>query len=653
MLRNNYILIGSAIALILLGILSSRLYIQLIENQEQQKALYLASNAAQSIQQNLVVALSAAKALSPIVDSAGNVRGFERIAPEVYAGYEGVASVQLAPKGIVEFVYPLEGNENVLGLNNFADPVRRQESVDVVKGGELSISGPLRLKQGYTGVIGRFPLYRGNAEDIFDRFWGFATVIVSLEKLLEATTLDELEQEGYQLRLSLLREGQQTDQAFYVSKFFSDKAENVSLSFTGLAKQWTLDIHPSDGWAPQTRSLVVYAATVLVGSLALWVIYLNLSRRQSQASQLQQAQKTQYLLSAANTLAELGSWEYDQDTQTFTLSDEVAKMLKVQNTTQGISPDVVGKSLNNLQWRSFVLRIQGLTTSMDAVRETVRSNDAEHAHVFEVHAVALSEVESGHGRVIGYFRDVTKRVQTNEKLEESLQQLEQVNRAKDLLFAVIAHDLRSPAGALHSIIEMISDDEIDNKQLDELKPLLFQSSRSIINLLDNLLSWSLSQRGTMQISAKPFDVRSVVQDVFDVVRFRAHQKKISLEMSIPHDHVQITSDQAVINTILRNLVSNAIKFTNSGGRVAVEVLEDPNQCVIMVKDDGIGMSSDQLQNLFNSEQMHTTPGTDLERGTGLGLKVCKDLAEKLQGSISVDSMPNRGTTFALRLPQKK
>jgi signal transduction histidine kinase len=242
-------------------------------------------------------------------------------------------------------------------------------------------------------------------------------------------------------------------------------------------------------------------------------------------------------------------------------------------------------------------------------------------------------------------------VMLNSKLHESEEQLKELNASKDKFFSIIAHDLKSPFQSLLGYSEILSK-EIETLEKDDIKSFandLHKSSEKLFKLLENLLAWSRLQRGVMEYNPDNYQLAELIMGNIEIADFKAKDKNIELKYEIDFD-IWIYCDYNMINTVLRNLISNSVKFTKSGGEISIDKIIDEN-ITIIVKDNGVGMSENAMKKIFQIDQHHSTLGTNNEQGTGLGLILCKELVEKNHGSIRVESQEGVGTTFYITLPK--
>lgn len=237
------------------------------------------------------------------------------------------------------------------------------------------------------------------------------------------------------------------------------------------------------------------------------------------------------------------------------------------------------------------------------------------------------------------------------QIKQKEQELVQLNTTKDRLFAIIGHDLRKPALAFRGISKKVNF-LIQQKEFDTLNKLgnnLERAAFSLNSLLDNLLNWALKQRDVLPYEPKPVDIQQATEEIFGLFQQIAHEKKVHLQLNIMQD-VKAYADPNALNTIIRNLVDNAIKYTDEGGKVVVLSERRGENILIQVKDTGEGMDDKQLNNVFALQKNKSTQGTAGEKGSGLGLALVKDLIDLNEGTINVWSTPKKGTTFDILLP---
>ncbi len=249
------------------------------------------------------------------------------------------------------------------------------------------------------------------------------------------------------------------------------------------------------------------------------------------------------------------------------------------------------------------------------------------------------------------MENINKLTQANTELNEAREQLAELNNSKDKFFSIIAHDLRNPFQGLYKMSEFILK-EFGNQSTEDLHSMLYDmnSSAEKLNiLLENLLTWSRIQLGKLPVNPEEHNLYQLLDFCVQLFADNAKLKNISIINNVPEDII-IYADASMVNTIFRNLISNAIKFTNILGKIEINAHIGGKNAIITVEDSGIGISSDELKGIFRIDAKHIKTGTNGEVGTGIGLVLCKELADANNGSISVTSKLDHGTVFTVILP---
>lgn len=239
----------------------------------------------------------------------------------------------------------------------------------------------------------------------------------------------------------------------------------------------------------------------------------------------------------------------------------------------------------------------------------------------------------------------------NFQLIESERNLKNLNATKDKFFSIIAHDLKGPFFSLLGLSEIMSED-LDDMNKDEIREMskgINGASKKVFALLENLLQWARAQLGMVNIEKQLFDFNELVLENTKLFKNNFEQKGIKLRSELIDDS-EIFADREMINFALRNLLNNAIKFTENNGEVLIESKKQDNNFVVSISDTGIGIDENSLKKLFKIESTFSTAGTSEEKGTGLGLILVHEFIHKNNGEISVKSKLNEGTTFTIKLP---
>ncbi len=286
----------------------------------------------------------------------------------------------------------------------------------------------------------------------------------------------------------------------------------------------------------------------------------------------------------------------------------------------------------------FSLIIISLVSGVIYLRmRTVKNREIELESLVRLRTGELEEANRKLGAII------VERKAAEEELIKS-------NRDKDRMFSIIAHDLKNPFAALLSSTSLLATEaDLNKEEKTELKTSIYNSTKNLYYLLENLLNWALIQSGRIESRAEKLYLHDSILRTFGIFKGAAKNKKISLSLVEENDLV-ISADSQMVDVILRNLLSNAIKFTPVGSEVVVKVRRKDDFAEINVIDKGIGMDSDQINNLFSEDNRESRSGTFNEKGTGLGLIICKEFVQKNKGEIKVKSKPGAGSVFSFTLP---
>jgi len=257
--------------------------------------------------------------------------------------------------------------------------------------------------------------------------------------------------------------------------------------------------------------------------------------------------------------------------------------------------------------------------------------------------------------MFGTHSDISARKQVEETLRQKEENLQKINAEKDKFFSIIAHDLRSPFNGFLGLTEIMAEklSEMTLAEIQEIAELLRKSAINLFGLLGNLLEWSRMQRGLTSFDPKPILLLKKITDDLVIVRDAADKKNMNIHYEIPKG-LTVFADENMLGGILRNLVTNAVKFTPKGGDITVSAVKiSADLAEISVRDTGIGMTNAMIDNLFHLDVNTNRKGTEGEYSTGLGLMICKDFIEKIGGKLSIESEDGKGSNFKFTVPIKK
>ncbi len=356
-------------------------------------------------------------------------------------------------------------------------------------------------------------------------------------------------------------------------------------------------------------------------------------------------QKIKELLAENERLFDMGAWEYNIETGEMFWSDG---LYKIHDFDKNEDIDHITESLkcysneDRLKVEEAFTNCVNNGTSYSLVC-LFTSKKGKKKWIKTITKPVYDKYQKING-VIGVVVDISEHIQTENKLKE-------LNATKDKLFSIIGHDLRGPIGNLIQLSDLVIEqaDDISPDELEEYIKLMKTSSEKSFELLNNLLDWSRMSIGNISIKKEKLTLFNCVDEIVAMFQPMIQNKNISLINSIPKDFV-LKADEKMIQTVFRNLISNAIKYTSKGGTIELETLTENENTIISISDNGIGMSENEVENLFNTTEFYSKQGTHNEKGSGLGLKLCREFIELHNGNLRVKSELDKGTTFLVFIP---
>jgi len=468
--------------------------------------------------------------------------------------------------------------------------------------------------------------------------------------------------------------------------------ELARVSFTMPVKnsRWVVKVLPEAGFLEaQEAGTYRRAAIIICGILLFWAgaLWLIVRARLQRERAYLKVEELNDGLAEAQRLAHIGSWNPDLATNQLYWSDEIFRVF-------GIDPDQFGADFEfflecihpddkHYVETEYANSVSG-RSDYDIEHRIVRRSDGEVRWVHE----RCKHQRDNQGNVIrseGTVQDITERKEAEHALQQSKDELEamvtELNASKDYLeeqavqlaelaeresilnkelkyesdvkdrfFSIIAHDLKSPFTTLLGMTQVMSQlgDRFDKDNLVEYSGSVNAAAERVFELLQNLLEWSRLQMQGEDIEPETLELRTLAEDSVDILRPIAAEKDIALTNEIAGETAWADGDMA--RTVIRNLVANALKFSQPGGTVVLSSRNSETVVEVTVSDDGVGMTEEQVAAVFALDQKTTTTGTAGESGTGLGLPLCREMVERNGGQIWVDSAPDEGARFRFTLP---
>lgn len=276
-----------------------------------------------------------------------------------------------------------------------------------------------------------------------------------------------------------------------------------------------------------------------------------------------------------------------------------------------------------------------------------------------LHDHFIRKVQIGDEIIIdGNALDVTLRKEAEIALQQSKENIQRQNTAlrklnadKNRFISIIAHDLKNPFNNIRGLLKLILENfsSYNSDDLVGMLQMMNTSAEKYYTLLEDILSWARTQSGNFSIQIERLVFLNICKEVIENLQGMAANKEITIQLDTCEFEL-VFSDKNILATTLRNLISNSIKFTNHGGIINISLSQSDSESIVTVSDNGIGISPDRLKNLFEISQMQSTNGTNMEKGTGLGLLLCKELIEIQSGKIWAESEQGKGSKFIFSIP---
>jgi two-component system, sensor histidine kinase and response regulator len=335
------------------------------------------------------------------------------------------------------------------------------------------------------------------------------------------------------------------------------------------------------------------------------------------------------------------------------IHNALPKTLKILLTGQA-DADAVGNAINHANLYRYIAKPWEQDDLTLTVTEAIRSyyQDKKLAEQNAILQQMNRELEQFNETLELQVKERTAELEAQQiELKNANEKLHELNASKDKFFSIISHDLRSPFNTLLGFAQLLSDnlDRYDTAQVNDNVNKIRNSAERLYALLENLLTWSRIQRGVMEHFPEVLDLYEIVEDNLELFTPHAEQKGVALHSRI-QENTCVYADHSMVDTIIRNLTSNALKFTPSGGNITISAESHNAGLQVTVADTGLGIPEDVLPCLLRLDRQYSAVGTAGETGTGLGLILCKELVEKNCGTIWIESVLNKGSTFCFTLP---
>lgn len=558
---------------------------------------------------------------------------FYNLAEELIDNDSVISTIALSKDCIIGALHPLAGHEEAIGLDLLAHPDRRKIVEETIETHLPYVAGPVELVEGGIAFISYMPIFDKTSSNE-DNFWGVTDIVIYRDQLFSEAKLIEKE-DGFKYSL-MGKDGRGDSGAIFWGdeSVFQSKPERVSVELP--YGNWILAAAPEKGWnkyIDQDKFLLyilIIASTII--SILIWILTkVVFTNRQNEI-------ELQAIFNSLDSLI----IEFDHKgtyKKIATVNDRLLfkpKEFLLKKTIFEVFDPVIA----NL----FFKAIQECLTE-------------KHLVIIEYPLEIQGEQRWFTGRlsyntvnrVIFNAFDITEQKIANDELFESEKSLRKLNATKDKLLSILSHDLKSPFNSLMGLSEILYE-EIDEMPKDRIKNLVHsikETSNETYNLLNNLLHWALSQQGQITVKRQKLEFNSLISRSLKQYEKLATQKQITIYRDFTSE-LFIKADTDTIELIVRNLISNAIKFTPKGKNIYVSTTINKGSAELRIKDEGVGITPDILEDIFTLTLTSSTCGTEQEKGTGLGLLLCKEFADLNDAQIEIQSEAGLGTEIILR-----
>ncbi|MBK8944057.1 MAG: CHASE domain-containing protein [Ignavibacteriae bacterium] len=573
----------------------------------------------------------------------------------------------------VYFLEPIENNKEVLGVDLSSDEARNSALRKSVAENMFVVSEKLNLVQDNKNEVGiRLfePVIKNitinkTPEERFDNLIGFVGGVFKPKNIVE-NSISILSVQGIDIYL-LDRSASIENQILYyhkarISKDSSKRKSNFEdnkfqKQFVFGGRNWAIVCIPNKDFYDKNQAYIPHLIAIISLSIfTFFAFYYNRVSKEKERINKIVDKRTSELNESAQRLnlaidgAELGLWDWNIITGDLYYNDRFATMLEFRENELESKYESWEKLIHPEDREEVMEKLNHHFEGYSPVfsSESRLGTKSGNWKWVQVLGKVIARNQNGKPeRAIGINIDITERKYIQQKLVKYSQKLEKQNIEKSKIFSIISHDLKSPLVAINGFSELLVTD-IETLDLAEIKKYciyIYQSSTSLNSILEGLAEWGRMQLGQITFSPKTYLLSKQIEKVINQEKINALNKQIDIEENI-NKSIKIFADEIMIETCLRNLLSNAIKFTPNKGKIFIKA--EPNndkKFTISITDTGVGIPQANLKNMFRDSYNISTIGTAGEKGTGLGLGICKEFVERNGGTIWVESKENIGTTF--------
>lgn len=580
---------------------------------------------------------------------------FSALAAQLFQAKSQLRNIGAAPDLVIRYMYPLEGNEAAIGLDYNTNADQRAAALHARNVRDIILAGPINLVQGGQGFISRVPVFTNDGKGGQDRFWGLISAVIDVEKLYQASGLQD---ENLSIEIAIRgkdAQGAAGDLFFGEQSVFDSDPVNVDVVLP--YGTWRMAAIPKGGWPENTetvlviRSVSVFFAILFIGFL---VIAGRLSSQRKLAEQiaLQSEAKFRDFAHASSDWF----WEMDENLRITYISERFETI-----TGRPVSA-ILGKTRREL--------LSQETLERDKAKWQRHFDDlAAHRPFKNFEYDILPEYSGGDvtikisgipvfdqsGTFKGYRgsgEDVTDRIRTQNELRIARDQANRANQAKSEFLSSMSHELRTPLNSIlgfAQVLEIGTENPLSDKQKSAVR-LIIKGGEHLLNLVNDVLNLAGIESGKLSLSIEPFYIQDIIDECISNIQPFAERQGVGIEAANCID-MALMVDPIRLKQVLLNLLSNAVKYNHKGGSVRIKgaPAEDGAMYRLMVFDTGRGIPASKQHQLFIPFSRLGRENSNIE-GTGIGLTITKRLVEAMNGKMDFSSVEGEGTTFWIDLP---
>lgn len=597
-------------------------------SEKRELATSTSNQMARQLDRHLNENLFATYALAALIKNGhGNIAGFEGLAKEFIAYQPDISSLQLAPNGIIKHIVPLSGNEKALGHNLLADEQRNIEARLALQTKTLTLAGPFELLQGGEAVIGRLPVF---LDDEAKSFWGFTTALIKMKDFLNAVQIEKLSQQGFSYEL--WRTHPNSGKKHVIAKSQTALNGEPIISFLDVANgRWNLSVTPMGGWVNPNRVALEALSTLVLSMITCWLIFLYFD-----GSQALESSETRYQKLYTASPVMLHSIDRNNkilSTSKFWLntlgysSEEVIGRETIEFMTESSRKYVTDSVLPELYKNGYCnnLPLQ-LVTKSGRLIDVLLSATAERNYKNEITEMLV------------VMQDVTER--------------KEIDRMKSEFVSTVSHELRTPLTSISGALGLINGGAL-GKMPDQAKQMLeiaHKNSLRLTLLINDLLDMEKLVAGKMHFDIQQQSLTPIVESAMESVRAYADLYQVHIKLISSPGDTQILVDNMRLQQVLSNFLSNAAKFSPTGGQIEIAIRQSNDRVRVEVTDHGSGIPAEFRSRIFQKFSQADSSDTRQKGGTGLGLAISKEIIERMDGTIGFESTEGQGTRFYFELP---